>query len=147
MTKVAVLRRPNHFCTAAADSSVSMWQLGAHHSAWDLRTGGEQARCCAFHSTQPHLAVGSNDGCMRVFDTTTRAAIHAMPQHHTPVVAVCYQPNGQRLFSLGGFCMLASQLLQCRPEPANHHLAVVCHKSQPSPLIHKSGIRGDGDCR
>ena len=95
--------RQNYFCTAAADGAVAMWQLGAQQSMWEIRIGREAARCCALHPTQPHVAVGSAEGRLRVFDTSTRTLLQEMSQHHTPIVAVCYQPSGQRLLSLGGF--------------------------------------------
>ncbi|KAK9840850.1 hypothetical protein WJX84_006024 [Apatococcus fuscideae] len=68
----------------------------------------------AEHEAPPHLAVGSAEGRLRVFDTSTRAVIQEMSQHHTPIVAVCYQPSGQRLFSLGmdgGLCVYSTARL------------------------------------
>ncbi|KAK9836570.1 hypothetical protein WJX74_003288 [Apatococcus lobatus] len=110
----AVPSRQDLFCTAAADGAVAMWQLGEQQSMWEIRIGKEAARCCAFHPVQPHLAVGSAEGRLRVFDTSTRAVIQEMSQHHTPIVAVCYQPSGQRLFSLGmdgGLCVYSTARL------------------------------------
>jgi WD40 repeat protein len=80
---------------------VQVWQAEAPHRSFVLKDHHGRVRSLAFSPTRPHLASGSADGTVRVYDLKTHRQIHVCRQK-SEVEAVAYSPDGKTLAS-GGF--------------------------------------------
>jgi WD40 repeat protein len=61
----------------------------------------ESVRTVAYSPDGRFVASGSNDGTVKLWDTTVWNVLYTLPEHEHPVNSVAFSPNGQYLVSAG----------------------------------------------
>lgn len=68
------------YCTVSADGTVRIWDLRSHQQLYEFDAPGEVATAVAYHPRHHELAVGFENGRLRIFDvaTTTLVQVRAL---------------------------------------------------------------------
>src|SRR5262249_45087845 len=88
---------------AAAPDRVKIWDVSGASDAptplVTLRGHTDQVLCGAYTSDGRRLASASNDGTVKLWETTNGEELLTLKGHTPPVLAVAFSPDGQRLAS------------------------------------------------
>lgn len=98
-------RNNNKLITSGGDGAVCVWSLPdmqlLHRQQWSDKS----ARVIALHPTEPVLAIGYSDHCIRIADLDLNLK-HTIEAHSNSVFALDWSLDGGKLFSGGRDVML-----------------------------------------
>ncbi len=81
--------------------AISVWSIQNGRFRRTLRIVGPTAHSLAFSPDSKLLALGGEDGVVRVIDPGTGVLVHQLRQHRDTVRTVAFGPRGDRLLSSG----------------------------------------------
>lgn len=89
-----------HFATAGIATAV-LWRIerGGRREAW--RLSGGTSRCLAFSADGATLALGGDDGAIRLLDVETGIEKRRLTVHSDAIRSLAFSPDGRRLVSSG----------------------------------------------
>jgi WD40 repeat protein len=105
--------------SACEDGAVTLWDLSTGGQLASYEVYGTGATGLAFDSAGKLLAVGYQDGSIRLWDTDSRKELFKLDGHEAnrQVAGVAFSPNGRLLASCGGDFTV--RIWELYPQPQN----------------------------
>ncbi len=98
---VAITRDGDLCASIGAGRSIHVWDTASGEEIRALTIDVGRFTSIEFSPTTGHLASGSNDGFLRIWDPRQDARLVRQVKHGSQVTLVRYAPNGKRILSLG----------------------------------------------
>ncbi len=124
---IAVNAEKAHCYLGDADGNLSVWNLTSWELLLYLPLDSGKIRDIAVHQEGKKIAVCSQDGTLRVFDTENFNEIHTIQAHKDGATSVCFLPNSELLVSGGKDAMLRLwdvSTEKCLKEIPAHNFAI-----------------------
>lgn len=97
-----------HLCNAKSelllgseDGTVSVWSLDDFSLLYRFNVSSQTVRCFAKDPKEEVIALGCKDHIIRIYDSTDYSLLEQLSQHHMPITALSYSPDGKYLLSAG----------------------------------------------
>ncbi|GAX72875.1 hypothetical protein CEUSTIGMA_g330.t1 [Chlamydomonas eustigma] len=105
---VAIDHNSSQYCTVSTDGSIRVWDSHTHEQLVEFDAPGEEVVAVAYHPRHREIAVGFENGRVRIFDISAATLVQEHKQHRGRISQVLFSTDGNWLYSAGydgGLCV------------------------------------------